>query len=293
MKPALRTSLLAILLPWACGPAEDVTVQELPPLERSSIESRLGLPELRGPWRFAGWELQEGDSLGMEAELPAFGVLFLQTQKRDSLAGTYLTAGGGRAPLQGEVRRDSVVALVALTGPEEGRFLVGQVAGDTLWVEATTLAEPGSWRGDARAAFVRSQTAVTPFRRVRGALAAAPPVDSAGLAIADSLAQAAGGVATGAGAVAGGVPAAGAGATQPGATPAVTPRTQAPAAAAGQAAPAVTRPALQEEEEEEAPVRMPERAEDPPAPRPEVQREPPRVLGVPVVRDTSGGGNLP
>src|SRR5690606_13432895 len=96
-----------------CDPADNVRVQELPPLDESSIEARLGLPVLEGAWRFAGWELAEGDSLGLEAELPALGVLALEAQQRDSLGGYYLAEGGERAPLYGEVRRDSVVALVA------------------------------------------------------------------------------------------------------------------------------------------------------------------------------------
>lgn len=299
VKSPLRTLPLLPIVLCACEPAEDVRVQDLPALERSSIEARLGLPELRGPWRFAGWELSEGDTLGLEAELPAFGVLFLQTQKRDSVGGFYLTAGGGRAPLYGEVRRDSVVALVTFPGPEEGRFLVGDVAGDTLWVEATTLAEPGSWRGDARAAFVRGQAAPTPFRRVRGAFVAAAPVDSAALAAAaDSLPPVGAAIPGMPGATSGGVVSGQAptGAAVGGAPPAARPAAPitrpsvetGPPVSQPQARPVT--PPVTEAEPVEAEEEEPE--EEVPAPVPSVQREPPRVLGVPVVRDTAGG-NLP
>lgn len=306
VKSALRTVPLLSVALCACDPAEDVRVQDLPALERSSIEARLGLPELRGPWRFAGWELAEGDTLGLEAELPTFGVLFLQTQKRDSVGGYYLTAGGGRAPLFGEVRRDSVVALVTFPAPNEGRFLVGDVARDTLWVEATTLAEPGSWRGDARVAFVRSRSALTPFRRVRGAFVAAPPVDSAALAAgADSLPPAGGTLpgmpGTAAGGVAGGQPptgAAGQGAapTVRPTAPVTRPSAETPAAVTPPRTAPVTPPVTGTEPVEAEPVEAEEEAEeeadDEPTPVAPVRREPPRVLGVPIERDTAGG-NLP
>jgi hypothetical protein len=285
------SALVALAPLHACDPAADVRIQELPELERSSVEVRLGLAEIRGPWRFAGWELEERDTLGLEAELPSFGMLWLQTQKRDSVAGFYLTGGGGRAPLMGEVRRDGVVALVAFPQPGVGRYLVGSVAEDTLWLETTTLVEPGSWRGDARAAFVRSQSAVTPFRRVRGVFAAAPALDSAALAAADTLSVPPGGM----------VPApASAGASRPTATagpPAATPgratpptstpvpREQTPSVETPPATPPVTEPATVEAEQVEEPE-----AEVEPEPQPVVERRPPRVLGVPVERD---GDRLP
>ncbi|HEX6068461.1 MAG TPA: hypothetical protein VFZ18_01515 [Longimicrobiaceae bacterium] len=287
--------LLPILVLYglaACDPAEDVRVQELPSLARASVEARLGLPELRGAWRFAGWELPEGDTLGLEAELPAFGIVLLQTQSRDSLAGFYLTQGG-RSPLLGEVRRDSVVSLVTFPAPGDGRYLVGEVTGDTMWLEATSLAEPGSWRGDARAAFVRSRTPVTAFRRVRGAVPPPPPVDSAARAAADSgafgppigstvappggmPAQPPGGAAGVARPPATGTPSAGA--VTPGAEPQ---RPTEPRAAEPQpVAPPVVQPPVEAE---------PEPVEEEPEPEPEPvrQREPPRVLGEPVVRDTA------
>lgn len=284
--------LLALGALAGCDPAEDVRVQELPSLARASVEARLGLPELRGAWRFAGWELPRGDTLGLDAELPAFGIVLLQAQSRDSLAGFYLTQGG-RSPLVGEVRRDSVVSLVTFPAPGDGRYLVGEVAGDTLWLEATSLAEPGSWRGDARAAFVRSRTPVTAFRRVRGAVPPPPPVDSAALAAADSaaLAPPAGAAVPPSGGMptppAGGAP----GVTRPPATGApsaggVTPRAQPqtpaePRAAEPQpVAPPVAQPPVEAEPE-------PLEEEPEPEPEPVQEREPPRVLGVPVVRDTA------
>lgn len=299
LKPALRLLPILALLLSACDAAEDVRVQELPALERSTLEARLGLPELRGPWRFAGWELEAGDTLGLDAELPGFGVLFLQTQKRDSLGGVYLTAGGGRTPLIGEVRRDSVVALVALAGEGEGRFLVGEVARDTLWIETTTLSEPGSWRGDARVAFVRSERPVRPFRRVAGAVPAPQPVDSAALAaLRDSLsaAGAPGFASPGAAGAPGAAAGQGTGQGVPPAARPAAPVTTAPGQAQPPAArpqsPAVTPPVTAPVTEAEAEAEQEAEAEEQPEPVPAVRREPPRVLGVPVVRDTAGG-NLP
>lgn len=175
---------LVLLTLLACDPADDVKVQPLPSLESSSPEARAGVPEVRGAWRFAGWELAPDDTTGLEAPLPGFGILWLQTQKRDSLGGSYVVPGG-RTPLIGEVRRDSVVSLVALLGPGNGRFLTGSLQRDTLWVELTSLFEPGTWRPSSRAAFVRSQLAAAPFARLRGALPPPPAPDT--LAGADSL----------------------------------------------------------------------------------------------------------
>jgi hypothetical protein len=168
----------------ACGPADDVRVQALPPLKHASLEARVGLPEVSGLWRFAGWELAPGDSADLSADLPGFGSLWLRTQKRDSLAGLYLTSGG-RAPLVGEARRDSVLSLVTVLAPGDARFLAGELARDTLWLELTSLVDPAAWPNGARAAFVRSPVAST-FVRIEGAPVPAPPesavVDTAALA---------------------------------------------------------------------------------------------------------------
>jgi hypothetical protein len=271
----------AVLVLAGCEPAANVQVQELPPLAHPSVEARLGLPELRGAWRFAGWELAQGDTLGLGAELPAFGIVWLQAQKRDSLAGFYVTAAG-RAPLYGEVRRDRVVSLVAFPGPGDGRYLIGKVAEDTLWLEASSLSEPGSWRGDARAAFVRSQGAVTPFRRVRGVGVPTPPDTSASLARADSGAPAT----VGASVPVGGAPAPTGGAPPPVTAEAGAPvRPTAPGAGVGQP----TLPPAQPPATEDAEV--PEEVEEEPEPEvAPVVRPRPRVIGEPVVRDTAGGG---
>lgn len=275
--------LLPLLLPLAavsCDAADDVRVQELPALTRASVEARLGLPALRGAWRFAGWELPRGDTLGLEAELPAFGILLLQAQSRDSLAGFYVTQGG-RSPLVGEIRRDGVVSLVTFPAPGDGRYLVGAVKGDTLWVEGTSLADPGSWRGDARAAFVRSRTPVTAFRRVRGAVPPPPRVDSAALAAADSASL--GAVAAPAAATTR-PPSAGAPATS-GATPRAQPRTPTGAPGARPVTRPVTQPPVEADPE---PVEEGEVVEEEPERPPVRPRPPPRVLGEPVVRDTAG-----
>jgi hypothetical protein len=286
---AYRTVPFLALLLAACDAADDVRVQELPSLASASAEARLGLPELRGAWRFAGWELPEGDTLGLDAELPGFGILMLQEQKRDSLAGLYVTQGG-RAPLVGEVRRDSVVSLVSFPGGGEGRFLVGKVSGDTLWLEMTNLVDAEGWRGNAQVAFVRSQTPVTPFRRVRGAVPPPPPVDSAALAAADSLSLPPAGAVGASGEVTPGLPPV----TRPPATTATTPTPTQPAAPTTPRAtgtepsrPPVTRPQVEEEPE---PV---VETEPEPEPEPVEEEEPPRVLGVPVERDSGGGGQLP
>ena len=238
--------------------AEGVTVQELPGLDRSSVEARLGLAEVAGPWRFAGWELQEGDTLGLEAELPAFGILNVEVQKRDSVAGTYHGAGGGQAHLEGEVRRDSVLALVVLPAGGEGRYLVGHLDHDTLWVEKTTLLESEDWRGDARPAFVRSEQPITPFRRVRGmVIPAAPLPDSMPVGVIDSMA-----VPTEADTAASIT-------TQPSPT-----------------APSTQQPAQQQTQPGEVAEPEPEpQAEPRPTGQPAVQRrDPPRVIGTPIER---------
>ena len=265
-----KLPLLLGSLSLACDPADNVRIQELPPLTESSIEDRLGLPLMEGPWRFAGWELAEGDSLGLEADLPALGVLALETQQRDSLGGYYLTEGGGSAPLYGEVRRDSVVALVAFLQEGDGRYLVGRVLGDTLWVESTTLVDPESWRPGARPAFVRSRTPITPFVRIRGALPP-PAVDTAGLAATqDSVARPTGAVSAATGAA---VPTRGAAdagrQTQPPAARQVEP-----------ARPPTPIPDSAPRAEPELPARRPQ-------PSAIERREPPRLLGVPIQRDTA------
>lgn len=274
--------LVVTTLAAGCDPADEVRVQPLPPLERSTPEARAGLPEVEGVWRFAGWELAPDDSASLQRELPALGALQLQTQRLDSVAGFY-QAGEGRLPLVGEVRRDSVLALVALSGPGQGYFLAGRVSRDTVWMSLTSLLEPGTWPTDARVAFVRSPVAA-PFVRLHGAPPPALPVDSAlaaSLAAADSAAAAAGTVPGDTAAPAPTRPAA----TAPpmGTPPAAAPQTSAPQPrpAAPQPRPAAPQPATPRP--------------TPPAPRPVAPRDTPTrrlppLLGEPVrdtVRDTS------
>ncbi|HET7274924.1 MAG TPA: hypothetical protein VFI91_07070 [Longimicrobiaceae bacterium] len=159
-----------------CEPAEGVDVQQLPSEQRPSPEARAGLPEVSGLWRFAGWELAPEDSASLQAALPSLGQIDIQTQRLDSIAGSYL-AGGGRVPVVGEVRRDGIVSVVA---PGANAFVAGQVEEDTLWVELTSLIPAEAWPDGARAAFVRG-TAGPQFARLEGAL---PP-----LALTDSLVQ--------------------------------------------------------------------------------------------------------
>ena len=256
-------SVLLLLAIPSCEPAEDVRVQELPPLERSSVESRLGLPALEGAWPFAGWELAQGDTLGMEAELPIFGAIQVVEQKRDSLGGVYTDAAGAAAPLSGEVRRDGVIALVAFPGGGAGRYLVGSVAGDTIWVESSTLATAGEWRDDARAAFVRGAAAGSPFRRRRGVMVAAPvqPAGDTLAAISDSL------------------PPMGADSSAASAAVTAPAMTGGAAAGAGTADQPVTQSGPEPEQEEAEP-------EPQPRPAPTIERrQAPRVLGDPVERD--------
>lgn len=173
-------ALFALALLASCEAAEDVRVQPLPPLDRPSPEARAGLPELAGVWRFAGWDLAPTDSAGLQRELPGLGEIRLQTQRLDSLAGAY-AGGGGALPLVGEVRRDSVVSLVASAGGGTAYYLAGEYARDTLWIRLSSLVEPGVWPDAAVAAFVRGDVAAT-FVRLHGTTPA-PPVDSALLAM--------------------------------------------------------------------------------------------------------------
>lgn len=169
----------AVALLAGCGPDDDVRVQPLPPLERPSPEARAGLPRVAGAWSFAGWELAPGDTARVGEPLPRLGRFLLRTQRLDSIAGAY-SAGGGAWPLVGEVRRDGVVALAAVSGELTG-FATGRVARDTFWVSLTTLIDGESWPANARAAFVRSQPREV-FARVRGARPLRSSADSLRLA---------------------------------------------------------------------------------------------------------------
>jgi hypothetical protein len=293
MHHARRACLLAaLLLTAACGPADDVRVQPLPSLTVLSAEARAGVPTVSGVWRFAGWEVAEGDSAGLQAPLPGFGAIALSSQKRDSLGGSYVVAGG-RAPLAGEIRRDSVISLVTFLAPGDGRFLAGTLARDTFWMEMSSLAEPGRWPDGARAAFVRTPVAGSPFIRMHGALPPPPPVDSAAL---DSINAAAAAAAaappvTTPPATTSPVPQPAVPAPQPTA-PAARPPVTRPPAATPRPTPDTSRTTPRVTPQPVTPrpqPATPPREEPEPAPA-DTQREPPHLLGVPVQRDTAGGG---
>lgn len=256
-----------LLLLAGCEEAEGVDVQPLPPLELPSAEARAGLPEVEGVWRFAGWDLPAADTaVPPEARVPP-GELRVEVQQLDSVAGHYLR--GGRAfPFVGEVRRDGIVSVVVFDAEGAGRFVAGRVAGDTLWVELTSLPSAAGWSEGTRAALVRGRPGA-PFVRF-------PPgvvLPGADTAAADTLAP---------------QPAA----PQPG--PAVPVRPAPEPERPGTAAPArprqppparprPERPAPQPEPpaREPEPEPEPERPEPRPEPTPE-RREPPPLLGEPV-----------
>jgi hypothetical protein len=281
----------SLVLIAACGPAGDVKVQPLPPLASLSPEARAGVPVVSGVWRFAGWEVSGGDSTSLAAPLPGFGAILLRTQQRDSIGGSYVV-GGGSAPLAGEVRRDGTIALVTYLAPGDGRYLAGRLEKDTIWVEMSSLTEPGSWPRGARAAFVRSAVAGR-FARMRGALPPLARVDSVradslradSLALARSAAQNA--------------------ALQPGLE-----LSQPAAVRPSSAQPSLTQPPRQEATPPTARTQAPPEAADtqpaqpqvsPPAPRPTIPKpalpdsaaaspaSAPPLLGVPVPSDSSPG----
>jgi hypothetical protein len=265
IKPAMKWTLAVALL-MGCDAAQDVQVQPLPSLELLTSEARVGVPEVAGIWRFAGWELAVGDTNRVASTLPGFGDLLLETQRLDSIAGFYV-AGEGRLPLIGEVRRDSVVSLAG-----GDRFLAGKVSSDTLWLTLTSLVPSADWPDQARAAFVKSAPS-SRFVRVRGQVPA--------LAAADSLRDPS-------------MP------TVP-SSQSTLPRTGvqgrgtvAPAEAGGARVPrqGVPAPATGRRADEDAPAPAPSEPADPveeeprrEEPRPEIsapRRATPRVLGVPV-----------
>lgn len=267
--------LLAALLLAACDPADDVKVQPLPSLGTRSAEARAGLPTIAGDWRFAGWEVAGDDSAALRAPLPRLGTLLLRSQKRDSIGGSYLL-DGGRAPLAGEIRRDGTVSLITYLAPGDGRYLAGTLERDTIWMELSSLVDPGGWPDGARVAFVRGPAAVAPFQRMAGALP--PPVDTATAPLASVPPDST--PATGF-APAATAPAAGAG-LQSAQPPPQTPRPQAPRPQTPVVSPPVqARPTVGRPEEQPEPRPQPDTAEEAPS------RETPRLLGVPVERDSN------
>lgn len=162
------------VLASGCDAAGDVEVLPLPALERPSPEARLGLPEVAGSWRFAGWEVIQGDSASLERTFPSFGELRIETQRLDSIAGVF-ALGGGPARVVGDIRRNGKLALVTVGAGGPDRFIAGEFERDTLWLELTSVLAPDEWPQNSRAAFVREPVA-EPIAWLRGAnpQAAAP-----------------------------------------------------------------------------------------------------------------------
>jgi hypothetical protein len=169
----------------ACGEAEGVEVQPLPPLRRPTPEARAGLPEVRGVWRFTGFEIPAGDTTAVREQvymLTPPGELRVITQRLDSIAGQYVREGVA-FPFVGEVRRDSALSMVAFS-EGIGQFAAGRLVRDTLWVELTSFTSAQTWPRGTRAALVRG-TPRAPFRRLLGGAPITPPVDS--VALRDSI----------------------------------------------------------------------------------------------------------
>jgi hypothetical protein len=269
-----------------CEADGDVRVLELPPLERPTPEARLGLPEIAGSWRFAGWEIVRGDSTSLERTFPSFGELELSTQRLDSIAGTFRLAGG-QAAVVGEVRKSGDVALVTLAGGAPDRFIAGRYLQDTLWLELTSIMPAEEWPQEARAAFVRGAPEA-PIAWLRGAR----PGDAAPEAVPDSLEAMTDSIV--------GPPAAvtpGTGTPTPGGPsgappPAARPSAQPPAAApSGRPQPIPTAPPspspVAPAPAAPPPAAQPTPPEPDPEPEPEPEpepapRAPPRLLGDPV-----------
>lgn len=218
----------AALAASACDDAS-AKVQPLPPLTRPSAEQRAGLPEVRGIWRFAGFEIRPQDTLLVREQayqLTPPDEIRIITQRLDSIAGQ-LVRGGVGFPFSGEVRRDSAMTLVTFS-EGVGQFAAGRIVRDTFWIELATIPAAAGWSPGTRAAMVR-RAAGPPFRRLLGGAPINPPVDSARLRDSiriDSLRRA--GVAVPPAAQPGVQPPV----TQPGAFPAqpgVVPGTQVPA----------------------------------------------------------------
>ncbi|HEX6367630.1 MAG TPA: hypothetical protein VF006_01780 [Longimicrobium sp.] len=185
----MRARLKAVLAcaGLAAGACDEASgkVQPLPPLTRPSVEARAGLPEVRGIWRFAGFEIRPQDTLLVREQayqLVPPPELRIITQRLDSIAGQLVRDGVG-FPFTGEVRRDSALALVTFSDGI-AQFAAGHLQRDTFWIELTSLSSAAGWPPAARAAMVR-RVGGPPFRRLLGGAPIAPPVDS--VAIRDSV----------------------------------------------------------------------------------------------------------
>lgn len=168
----------AALAAGGCGDAEGMEIQELPPLRRPTPEARAGLPEVRGVWRFAGFEIPAADTTAVREQVYTMtppGELRVMAQRLDSVAGQYVRDGVA-FPFSGEVRRDSVLSIVAFS-EGIGQFAAGHVRRDTFWIELTSFGSAQGWPRGARAALVR-RVGGPPFRRLLGGAPIYPPVDS-------------------------------------------------------------------------------------------------------------------
>jgi hypothetical protein len=181
----VRVRLTAVLAcaALAAGACDEASgkVQPLPPLKRPSPEQRAGLPEVRGIWRFAGFEIRPQDTLLVREQAYPMAPpdeIRIITQRLDSIAGQ-LVRGGVGFPLTGEVRRDGAMALVTFTDGI-GQFAAGRIVRDTFWIELATIPSAQGWAPGARAAMVRGVPRA-PFRRLLGGAVINPPVDSARL----------------------------------------------------------------------------------------------------------------
>lgn len=238
-----------------CDAAEAGDVEPLPPLQRPSAESRAGLPEVAGTWRFTGFEILPGDTALVRSDstrLTPPGEFVVQLQRLDSLAGVY-ARGGAQFPFVGEVRRDGVMAVVVAAPDGTRQFAAGQVVRDTLWLELSSFTSAQSWPAGTRAALVRTPVTQT-FRRFVGGRSIPVPVDSAALdsmRMADSLAAARRDSAAAAG------------------VPVTPPPTATPAPVAPQPQPRPTTPPVRQPPTPVTPEPTP-----PPAQRPPVQRPP-------------------
>jgi hypothetical protein len=265
----------AVLAAGACDEASG-KVEPLPPLTRPSVEARAGLPEVRGIWRFAGFEIRAQDTLLVREQayqLVPPAEMRIITQRLDSIAGQFVRDGVG-FPFTGEVRRDSAISVVTFSDGV-AQFAAGHLQRDTFWIEVTTLASAAGWSPGARAAMVR-RVGGPPFRRLLGGAPIAPPVDSVAIRDSirmDSLRRA--GVAvppTQPGVQPGVVPGQpGAVAPQPGAVPA-QPGARPPA----QTVPQPQRPAVQQQRPPAQTPRPQPQQQRPPAQQPRPQPQPQR-----------------
>ena len=158
--------LLLAALATGCDAAAEAEIQPLPPLSRPSREARLGLPEVAGMWRFAGWELPDSAAAAGASALAVPGNFWIRAQRLDSIGGIYLVRGV-RFPVVGEVRRDGHVALVTDVPGAEGRFAAGRLQHDTLWISLTSFTGTETWPAGTRVAWVRSPPR-RPFIRLPG-----------------------------------------------------------------------------------------------------------------------------